>query len=63
MKMAEEYAFFWGCMIPWRYPFIEASTRQVFEKLDIQIKDTSDNITTLASGTIEFSTNVTRDVD
>lgn len=35
----ESYALFLGCMIPLRLPFIESSTRAVFNRLDIEIND------------------------
>lgn len=33
------YQLFLGCVIPARFPFVEASARKIFEKLGIQIKD------------------------
>jgi heterodisulfide reductase subunit B len=34
-----KYSLFLGCVIPNRYPFIEASTRNVFEELGIELID------------------------
>ena len=34
-----EYDLFLGCVIPARLPFLEASSRKVFEKLDIKLND------------------------
>lgn len=33
------YAFFWGCTIPARFPFIEKSTRLVLDRLGIEYHD------------------------
>jgi len=33
------YDLFLGCVIPARLPFLEASSRKVFEKLGIGLKD------------------------
>lgn len=33
------YAFFWGCQIPARLPFMEKSTRAVLDALDVKYRD------------------------
>jgi heterodisulfide reductase subunit B len=33
------YDLFLGCVIPARLPYLEASARKIFEKLDIELKD------------------------
>ena len=33
------YAFFLGCLMPMRYPGIEAATRAVFDALELEYKD------------------------
>jgi heterodisulfide reductase subunit B len=38
-KEKQKFALFLGCVIPNRYPFIESATRNVFEKLDIELVD------------------------
>ncbi|MFW9867628.1 MAG: CoB--CoM heterodisulfide reductase subunit B [Candidatus Thorarchaeota archaeon] len=38
-KENREYAFFLGCVIPNRYPFIERATRSVFDKLALKLID------------------------
>jgi CoB--CoM heterodisulfide reductase subunit B len=38
------YAFFWGCSIPAKYPFIEKATRLVLDRLEVPYKDV-DNFT------------------
>jgi heterodisulfide reductase subunit B len=38
-KEKPKYSFFLGCVIPNRYPFIEKSTRTVFDKLGIELVD------------------------
>ena len=39
LKEIPKYSLFLGCVIPNRYPFIEASTRNVFEELGIELID------------------------
>lgn len=34
-----DYAFFWGCQIPARFPFLEKSTRLVLERLRVRYRD------------------------
>jgi heterodisulfide reductase subunit B len=38
------YAFFWGCSIPAKYPYLEKATRLVLERLDVPYRDL-DNFT------------------
>ncbi|MEE8574448.1 MAG: CoB--CoM heterodisulfide reductase iron-sulfur subunit B family protein [Thermodesulfobacteriota bacterium] len=35
----KDFAIFWGCTIPARFPFLEKSTRTVFEGLNLPYKD------------------------
>jgi CoB--CoM heterodisulfide reductase subunit B len=34
-----DYAFFWGCQIPARFPFLEKSTRLVLDRLKVRYRD------------------------
>ena len=48
-----KYAFFLGCIAPFRYPGIERSTREVFKALDIELVDLKDASCCPAPGVIK----------
>lgn len=35
----KDYAFFWGCQIPARFPFVELSTRKTLDALGVRFRD------------------------
>lgn len=37
--MSSEYAYFWGCQIPSRLPFVEKATRAVMDRLGVDVAD------------------------
>ncbi|MBN1134540.1 MAG: 4Fe-4S dicluster domain-containing protein [Methanosarcinaceae archaeon] len=39
MRDYADYAVFWGCMIPARYPFMEKSIRFVFDRMAVELHD------------------------
>ena len=39
MEPLREYIFFWGCVIPARFPFIEKSTRLLLDRLGVRFRE------------------------
>ncbi|MCL1905109.1 MAG: CoB--CoM heterodisulfide reductase subunit B [Methanomassiliicoccaceae archaeon] len=54
-----KYAFFLGCIAPFRYPGIEKSTREVFKALGVELVDLKDASCCPAPGVIKSFSKVT----